>query len=305
MEKLEGLIAAPFTPFDEKGEVNYGQIPVYYSFLKRNNVKGAFINGTTGETASLSQKERQKTAESWVLSAKENPGVKIINLAGGTSLPECIENAQHSAAIGIDAIALLAPYYFKAPDISHLVEFCAQIAESVPRMPVYYYHIPDFTGSPFSMAEFLKKAAPVIPNLAGIKYSHVDFMDYQACVAFRDGKYDMLWGYDEYLLLAMMLGARGAVGSTYNYAAPLYNKLIDAFKNGETEQARQLQVKAIEMIRLLDKYGGIATGKAFMRYINLDCGKFRLPVKNINEEDYLKFVEDVRALDIEEYFSEY
>ncbi len=59
-QKFEGLIAAPFAPMDEKGAVVLEKIAPYYNFLKKNNVKGAFINGSTGEGVSLTQKERMK-----------------------------------------------------------------------------------------------------------------------------------------------------------------------------------------------------------------------------------------------------
>ena len=144
-----------------------------------------------------------------------------------------------------------------------------------------------------------------IPNLAGIKFTNEDFMDFQSCISFMDGKYDMLWGRDENLLSALVLGTRSGVGSTYNYAAPLYYKLIAAFDAGDLVLARQLQQKAIDMIRLLGKYGGIATGKAFMRYVGLKCGEFRSPIKNMSRDDYRKFTEDVKTLGMEEEFSKY
>lgn len=301
--KFEGLIAAPFTPMNEKGEVVYEGIPAYYNFLKQNKVVGAFINGSTGEGVSLTQKERMNSTEQWVGAAKKNPGVKIINLVGGTSYAECIENAQHSAETGVDAIALLAPYYFKPSGAGQLTEFVARVTETIPQLPVYFYHIPVLTGCYVSMYDFLKEAAQAIPNLAGIKYTHEDFMDFQTCINFMNGKYDMLWGRDENLLSALVLGTRSGVGSTYNYAAPLYYKLIDAFDHGDLVLARQLQQKAIDMIRLLGKYGGIATGKAYMRYVGFDCGEFRSPVKNMSRDDYKTFVEDVKALELEEDFS--
>jgi N-acetylneuraminate lyase len=302
-KKFEGLIAAPFAPMDEMDNVVYDRIPMYYNFLKKNKVVGAFINGSTGEGVSLTQKERMNIAEQWVGAAKKNPGVKIINLVGGTSYAECIENAQHSAEIGMDAIALLAPYYFKPSGATQLAEFVGRVAETVPKMPVYFYHIPVLTGCYVSMYDFLKEVAPAIPNLAGIKYTHEDFMDFQSCINFMDGKYEMLWGRDENLLSALVLGTRSGVGSTYNYAAPLYYKLIEAFDSGNLVLARQLQQKAINMIRLLGKYGGIATGKAYMRYVGFDCGEFRSPVKNMSRDDYKKFAEDVKALAMEEEFS--
>lgn len=303
MKKFEGLIAAPFTPLDGKDEVRYDFIPEYYSFLEQNKIGGAFINGSTGEGVSLSQKEKMKITEGWAKLGCEKKTVKVINLVGGTSYQECIENAIHSQENGVDAIAILAPYYFKPADAKQLAEFCAKIAASVPDMPVYFYHIPVLTGCNVSMLDFLKEAAPIIPNLAGIKYTHEDFMDFLSCLNFENGKFDMLWGRDENLLSALVLGARGGVGSTFNYAAPLYFQMINAFDQGNLIEARKLQQMSINMIMLLGKYGGIATGKAYMKYIGLDMGQFRLPIKNMPAENYEKFAEDVHSLNMQELFS--
>ena len=303
MNKINGLIAAPFTPMDNGGEVVLEKIPDYVRLLENNKVVGAFVNGSTGEGVSLSQKEKMQITEEWVKAASEKKELKIINLIGGTSYKECIENAKHSEECGVDAIAMLAPYYFKPGSGGQLAEFCAKVAEAVPTVPFYFYHIPVLSGCFVPMYDFLREASGMIPNLAGIKYTHEDFMDFLTCIHFADGKYDMLWGRDENLLSALVLGARGGVGSTFNYAAPLYYQLIDAFDNGDLEKARKLQQQSIDMIRLLGKYGGIATGKAYMRYIGFECGEFRLPVKNMSNEAYKQFEKDVEALQIQELFS--
>ncbi len=303
MEKIKGLIAAPFAPMDVNSEVEYSRIPAYFKFLEKNGIVGAFINGSTGEGVSLSKIEKAKITESWTAQKTADSKLKIINLVGGTSYVECIETAQHSAKVGVDAIAVLAPYYFKPGNAQQLAEFVAKIASSVPEMPVYFYHIPVLTGCYISMYDFLKTANLIIPNLAGIKYTHEDFMDFQTCLNFENRKFDMLWGRDENLLSALVLGARGGVGSTYNYAAPLYYQLIEAFDEGDLPQARKLQQQSIDMIRLLGKYGGIATGKAFMKYVGLDCGDFRLPIKNMTAESFEAFKKDVNDLKMESLFS--
>lgn len=303
MEGFEGLIAAPFTPMDVNGEVVYDQVSVYYDFLEKNKVVGAFINGSTGEGVSLSQKEKMKLVEAWTAKSKVQKSVKVITLVGGTSYKECIENAQHAAECGVDAIALLAPYYFKPAAAKQLAEFVALVAASVPQTPVYFYHIPVLSGCYVSMYDFLQEADSMIPNLVGIKYTHEDFMDFLSCINFANGKYEMMWGRDENMLSALVLGCRSGVGSTFNYAAPLYYQLIEAFDKGDLPTARNLQQLSIDMIRLLGKYGGIATGKAYMKYVGLDCGQFRLPVKNTWVENYEKFTEDVRSLNMQEFFS--
>lgn len=184
-----------------------------------------------------------------------------------------------------------------------LAEACREVASAVPDMPFYYYHIPVLNGVGFAMYDLLQAVAHVVPNFAGIKYTHEDFMDFLSCLHYKNGKYDMLWGRDENMLPALSLGAKGAVGSTFNYAAPLYYQLIDAFNNGDLETARQKQQQSIDMIRLLGKYGGIATGKAYMKMIGLDCGEFRLPVGNMSSQQFASFQDDVQQLQFDSFCS--
>jgi N-acetylneuraminate lyase len=303
IKKYEGLVAAPFTPMDKKGSLNIEMIPEYYSFLNKNGVIGAFINGSTGEGVSLTQKEKQLQVTKWTECFKADGKVRIINMVGGTSYQECIENALFSYEAGISAVALVAPYYFKPTDDEMLAEFVTRVGESVPEIPVYFYHIPVLTGVFMPMIGFLKKVSAMLPNFAGIKFTHEDFMDFMSCMNYNNGAYDLLWGRDECMLSSLVLGCKGAVGSTYNYAAPLYHALIEAFNKGNREEAVKLQQLSADMISLLGKYGGIATGKFFMKYIGMDCGKFRTPVKNMTDEMYKDFVRDVKLLNMEHMFS--
>lgn len=302
-ERFEGLVAAPFTPMDKNGNIKYDTIGPYYDFLEKNGVIGAFINGSTGEGPSLTQKEKQLQAEKWAERLKAGGKVRIINLVGGTSYRECIENAIFSSEIGLSAIAILAPYYYKPSSPGQLAGFCARIGESVPGLPVYFYHIPVLTGVSMPMYGFIEKISGMLPNFAGIKYTHEDLMDFMKCLNYDGGRYEMLWGRDECLLPALAAGCRGAVGSTYNYAAPLYMKLIEAFNAGDLIEARRLQQLSVNMIDLLGNYGGMAVGKSFMRYAGIDCGECRMPVTNPPAGSYREFVEDVRKLGMDDLFS--
>jgi len=304
MEKIKGLIAAPFTPMDKDGSIKESIIRDYYKFLKANGVVGAFLNGSTGEGVSLSVEERKLTASLWTNEAKQdsNP-LKLINLVGGTSYQQGIQLALHSQEVGMDAIAVMAPFYFKPNCAEQLAEFVMKIGAAVPDMPVYFYHIPVLTGVDVPMIDLIKALHGKMPNFAGVKYTHEDLMDFLSCLHFADGQYDMLWGRDENLLAALAIGAEGGVGSTFNYATPLYLKLIDDYKKGDIVSARQLQQQSIDMIRLLGKYGGIGTGKAFMKYVGIECGQFRLPIKPMDNSAYNEFVNDIEALNMSALFS--
>lgn len=302
-QPLEGLISAPFTPMHADGSVNTAIIPTYYQFLKNNGVTGAFICGSTGEGVSMSTAEKKTVAKAWADCTKGDADFKVMLFLGGTSIVDCKELAIYAEEIGLYAISFTAPFYFKPANADMLAKACAEIAAVVPDMPFYYYHIPVLTGVNIAMYDLLQAVDGKIANFAGIKYTHEDFMDFQTCMNFQNGKYDMLWGRDENLLSALALGTKGGVGSTFNYLAPLYYDLIAAFEKNDLKTAQQLQQKSIDFIRLLGKYGGIATGKAYMKLVGIDCGEFRLPVKNMDAQQFELFKADVQKLNFDNFKS--
>ncbi|MCE7863668.1 MAG: dihydrodipicolinate synthetase [Bacteroidetes bacterium CHB5] len=300
IEHINGLVAAPFTPMKPDGSLNLELIPTYYQILKSEGVVGAFICGSTGEGPSLTFKEKMLMIKAWTDCVKKGDDFKIIPLLGGTCISECVELAQYAAATGVHGVSITAPYYFKIGSIDTLAEICRTVAGSIPSTPFYYYHIPVLTGVDFQMINLLERVDD-IPNFAGIKYTHEDFMDFLSCLNYKGNTYDMLWGRDENLLSALVLGAKGGVGSTYNYAAPLYHDLIALYNQGKLEAAQKRQQQSIDMIRLLGKYGGIATGKAYMKLMGLDCGEFRLPVKNMSAAQFESFKRDVDHLNFKSF----
>lgn len=300
---LSGLIAAPFTPMFPDGSLNIGIIPAYYQMLKANGITGAFICGSTGEGVSLTLNEKKTIAEAWGNCTRNDRDFRVMMFLGGTCIVDCKELAVHAHDCGLYAVSFTAPYYFKPANVEMLARTCEEIANSVPDMPFYYYHIPVLTGVSFPMISLLEAVDERIPNFAGIKYTDEDFMDYLSCLRYKNGKFDMLWGRDENMLSALVLGAEGAVGSTYNYAAPLYHDLIHAYNTKDMEKARQLQQTSIDMISLLGKYGGISTGKAYMKLIGMDCGKFRLPVKNMPDEEFELFEKETEKINFLQFAS--
>lgn len=282
MEKFKGLIAAPFTPMDERGGIKYEVIDQLMALYQKNGIVGSFVGGSTGEGVSLTFGEKVKLIEKW--GSLRNDQVKIIFMLGGTSYREMQELALCAKENQIDGISALGPYYFRPASEAALLEYGMRITEVVPEMPFYYYHIPALTGVNLSMPALLKLADGVWPSLAGIKFTSTHIMDYHWCKKYSGGKFDMIWGCDEALLSGLVVGAQSAIGSTYNYAAPLYYQVIAAFEQGKNKLAEELQWKAVQMVNLLMKYGGTAAGKGFMKIIGLDCGWFRAPLEGISDD---------------------
>lgn len=289
------LIAAPYTAMDDDGELNLEQIEIQAHALHKAGVRGAFICGTTGEGASMTMQERMAIADRW---CRERPaGLKIIVHVGHTCLRDAQALARHAQVIGANAFAAISPYYFKPDSIDMLGQWCRELAAAAPDLPFYYYHMPAMSGVNLSMERLLMEEAPSIPNFAGIKFTHENLYDFGRCVECCDSRYQMLFGRDEILLSALPLGAQGAVGSTYNYAAPIYVNLIKAYQLGDMELAAQHQAKARQVIDILIRHGGIACGKAIMQLIGIPCGPMRLPVKTLDTHQIKQLESDLHAID--------
>jgi N-acetylneuraminate lyase len=207
---------------------------------------------------------------------------------GSNCLADARELATQAERLGALAISALAPCYFKPRTLPDLVNWCAEIAAAAPDTPFYFYDIPVLTGVNFCMRSFLTQAADRIPTLNGIKFTNSDLMSYQQCLAADDAAFDIPWGVDESLLAALAVGARGAVGSSYNFAAPVYQRLIAACARGDLVAAQREQLRSVRLIELLASYGYLGAAKAVMKMLGVDVGPARLPNNNPSVEQLPK-----------------
>lgn len=293
-EKLSCLIAATFTPFTPSGDVNLDLVPALVANLRRNGVQGAFICGTTGESASLLLEEKTQLIEAYA--PYQAPDFKVMVMLAGTNQREAIQLAKTAVDNSLYGVAVTAPYYFRTSSVTQLVDYLEPIAEAAFPLPLYFYHIPILTRVELSMLDLLAAVSDRIPNFAGIKYTHNDLMEFNRCLRFQEGRFDILWGWDELFLAGLSMGAKGAVGSTYNFAAPLYHAIRKAFDERDFEKALNLQEKSIDFISLYGKYGGPAAGKAILKFCGLDCGSFRSPVLTLSQEQEVTFKKELTDL---------
>jgi N-acetylneuraminate lyase len=274
--KLHGLVAATHTPFGPDGQLDLTVVERQAEHLLQSGVATVFIGGSTGESHSLTVAERLALAERWFAVGKAAP-LRIVVHVGANCLADARALAGQAQQLGAAAISALAPSYFKPRTLDALVECCRHVAAAAPAVPFYFYDIPTLTGVHFSMPDFLDAAADRIPTLTGIKFTNADLMAYQRCLRSHGGRFDVPWGVDEYLLAALALGGRGAVGSSYNFAAPVYLRMIDAFTKGDLATARDEQFRAVQLIHLLSEFGYLAAAKAVMAMLGVPVGPPRLP----------------------------
>jgi N-acetylneuraminate lyase len=283
ISKLQGLVAATHTPFHPDGELNLDAVERQAEHLLRDGVRAAFIGGTTGECHSLTVDERLALAGRWA-DVVRGTDLRLVVHVGSNCLADARSLAAQAQSLGAHAIAALSPSYFKPASVDALIACCAEIAEAASSVPFYFYDIPSMTDVRLPMPEFLSQAPDRIPTLVGLKFTNPDLMAFQSCLRVDDGRFDILWGVDEYLMAALALGAEGAVGSTYNFAAPIYRRLIEAFRRGDPATARAEQFRSVRLVECLSSFGYMAAAKALMGLLGVDIGPPRLPFAKLDAE---------------------
>jgi N-acetylneuraminate lyase len=274
--RIKGLVAASHTPFHANGGLNLGIVEKQAAHLLATGVTHAFIGGTTGESSSLTLEERRALAVRWREVTRDS-ALNVIVHVGGNCLADSRNLAALAQELGAVAVSALTPSYFKPSNVATLVESMAQIASAAPELPFYYYEIPTMTSLSLSPSEFLSQAGDRIPNLAGIKFTSSNLMEYQLCRSSHEGRFDIPFGFDEMLLAALALGATGAVGSSFNFAAPVYLRVIGAFQRGDFTVAREEQMKSVRIIQALASRGYMGAAKAVMAMLGVEVGPPRLP----------------------------
>jgi N-acetylneuraminate lyase len=277
--RLDHLVAAVHSPFHAGGSIAPEVVPVQASFVAANGIRTVFITGTTGECHSLTCDERLALYDAWADAGRAN-GLAVIGHVGGNSVEDTRRLARRARERQFAAVSTLPPSYFKPATLTDLIDWCATVAAEAPDLPFYYYDIPSMSGVSFPIDRFLSEASARIPNLAGVKFTNLDLVSYRRSLDVAGDRFDLPWGTDEALLAALATGARGAVGSTYNWAPRLYVNLIDAFTRGDLGEARRLQSISIAMIDAIAATGFMGTAKALMGRLGVPVGPARSPLTN-------------------------
>lgn len=286
-QRLTGLVAATHTPFHADGSLNLDAVDKQAAHLQKSGVETVFIGGSTGESSSLALEERLALCERWSAVIKGTP-LRLVVHVGANCLQDACALAGQAEKLGAAAISALCPSYFKPRSVDMLVACCEEIIRDAREIPFYFYDIPALTGVSLSMPDFLAAAKDRLPTLAGLKFTNPDMMAYQLCLRADDGRWDVPWGIDEHMLGALALGAQGAVGSGFNFAAPVYSRLIAAFERGDLAAAREEQFRGVRLIQLFVSYGYMGAAKAAMKMLGVDVGPARLPNNSLSPEQTTK-----------------
>jgi N-acetylneuraminate lyase len=294
--KFTGLCTATHTPFHPDGSLNLAVVERQAAFLRSHGITSVFIGGTTGESSSLTAAERAELNDRWAVVGPA-AGIDVVVHVGANCLTEAAQLAAHAEKNQAKAVSMIAPSYFKPRTLNDLVASCAMVAKAAPRTPFYYYDIPGMTGiGGFPVDAFLQAASPVIPNLAGVKYSNPDLDAMRRAQALEGGRFDLPFGVDERFLAALRAGATAGVGSTYNFNLGPLQRVIAAHAKGDAALAEAEQAKVQPVVDILAKRGYMGAAKALMGYLGVPLGPARLPNGNPDAAETKQMLGELEAI---------
>ncbi len=267
------LIAATFTPMREDGSLNLDIVGKYVEQLIDDGIGGLYVGGTTGEGQALTTRERMDAVGAFI--GATNGRIPVAVHVGHNSLREARTLATHAADTGAAAISAMLPTHVGPGPVETIADSLAFVASAAPDLPFIFYHMAS-NGS-VDIVELMRHAMIRVPSVAGVKFTDPRLHELQACLEVGADHLTVFFGVDEMLAGGLIAGAHSAIGSTYNFAAPLYLRVIEALGQGDIDTATRMQATAARMIRAIVSHGSLSAQKEVMSIIGIDCGPCRLP----------------------------
>jgi 4-hydroxy-tetrahydrodipicolinate synthase len=291
-EKLAvtGIVCPMVTPFDERGEIDRGQVRKLTVQLIAGGIRYLLPGGTTGEGMLLSLEERKLLAET-VIDAADGKA-QVIPHTGCASTKDTITLTQHAKDSGAFAVSMIAPYFYTYSQ-NELLDHFSQVARQVKDFPMLLYSFPGNAKNPISTG-LMKTLIQRFPQYIGIKLSDINLIQFQEYVVAGGPSFNPLCGVDALMLPALSVGSNGQVSGNANVFPEVFCDLYESYLAGDLKKAQALQRK-INVIRSILK-DDIASFKAALAIKGLDVGIPRSPIHQLTEDEYKQLADDLTNL---------
>lgn len=278
MKKIlfKGCGTAIITPFNENG-VDFKEFEKLIEFQINNSIDAIIVCGTTGESSTMTEKERKDTIEFAVKIA--NKRVPIIAGTGGNCTRSVIEFTKWAENIGVDGALIVTPYYNKTTQ-SGLIAHYKAIAEET-NLPIIIYSVPSRTGvniTPETCLELSK-----IENIVAIKEASGNISQVAEIKALCKDNLHIYSGNDDQILPVLSLGGLGVISVLSNIYPKDTHDIVSNFLNGNIESSINLQIKTIDIIKALFYEVNPIPVKAALNMIGYNVGVPRLPLVEMSD----------------------
>lgn len=281
MSIFKGSGVALITPFAKDDSVDFEKLGELLEYHIKNKTDAIIINGTTGESATLTDEEKYEIIKYSV--KRVNGRVPVIAGTGSNNTKHAVELSKKAEALGVDGLLVVTPYYNKGNE-NGIYEHYKLIAENV-NCPIILYNVPSRTGVNLSIS-LLKKLAE-IKNIVAIKEASGN-ISYAGEIAREVPKLDIYSGNDDMTIPLMSYGGIGVISVSANIIPETVHNMCMSFLENNIVEAKNLQLKYNDLVDSLFIEVNPVPVKEAMNYLGYNVGHCRLPLGEMKEENKAK-----------------
>jgi dihydrodipicolinate synthase/N-acetylneuraminate lyase len=291
---LKGIFTPNIVPLDEHGEINEAELRTYVDWLIERGVHGLYPNGSTGEFTRFTAEERRRIIE--IIADHTRGRVPILAGAAEANTRETIRACERYFDLGVRAVAIVAPFYYKLGPAAVYAYF-KEIADNSP-IDVTLYNIPMF-ASPIDVPT-VRRLADECPRVAAIKDSSGDLPHMMRMIsAVRPSRPDFafLTGWDAALMPMILLGCDGGTNATSGVVPEITRKLYDLTTSMQLDEARELQYRLLTLFDAMLLSSEFPEGfRAALRLRGINTGSGRQPQSDVQQTALVTLSDQLQCL---------
>ncbi|MDK2564210.1 4-hydroxy-tetrahydrodipicolinate synthase [Romboutsia sedimentorum] len=291
MSLFEGCGVALVTPF-KNNEVDYEKLKEIINWHIDNKTDAIVICGTTGESATMTDKERKSVIKFTVETV--NNRIPVIAGSGSNNTAYSVELSKYCEEVGVDGLLVVTPYYNKATELG-LIKHYECIANSV-NLPIILYNVPGRTGVNIS-PKTVKKLS-TIKNIIAIKEASGDISQVAEIARLCKDDIDIYSGNDDMVVPILSLGGKGVISVVANILPRDTHNMVETYLNGDLLNSRKLQLDMNGLINSLFIEVNPIPVKTAMNLMGMDVGELRLPLTNMTDDNLKILIEEMNMYGI-------
>ncbi len=289
MSKFKGTGVAIVTPFNSDKSVDYNSLEKLVEHLIDNGIDYLVVQGTTGESVTLTKQEKQETLA--FIQKVNNNRLPIVLGIGGNCTATAVETLKTTDVAGVDAILSVSPYYNK-PTQEGIYQHYKAVAEA-SALPIILYNVPGRTGSNV-LAETTLCLAREFDNIIAVKEASGSLEQCMTIIQNKPEGFLVISGDDALTLPFIACGGNGVISVIANAFPKGFSSMVSAALNNNMDEARALHYKYFEMIDYLFVEGNPAGVKVALEALNITGNSVRLPLVNVSEATATK-IKDIMS----------
>ena len=272
--RLKGMGVALITPFKEDESVDYDALMRMVDYLVQNNTDFLCVLGTTAETPTLTEDEKQQIKRRVI--ERVAGRIPILLGVGGNNTRAVVDALRNDDLTGVDAVLSVVPYYNK-PSQEGIYQHYRAIAQARPDMPIVLYNVPGRTGVNMT-AETTLRIARDFPNVIAVKEASGNITQMDDIIKNKPDTFDVISGDDGITFPLITLGAVGVISVIGNAFPREFSRMVRLALQGDYANALTIHHKFAELFKLLFVDGNPAGVKAMLNAMGMVENKLRLPL---------------------------